>query len=197
MSLAQRRVERSRLEVAELALGLSIERGWDNITVADLVAVSEVSSRTFYRYFARKEDVFEPLLRSASERLQVIFRDCDDPDIASRSAAALAASLQTFVPGGIEAVHLGYRILLNHADLRPVWLAAAYDAEPLFATTLNAAFPELDDGHEGRLIAAIIITAQRVALVDWAGGPSTDSLRELAERAIRTGLHALGNPATA
>ncbi|HEY0249083.1 MAG TPA: TetR family transcriptional regulator [Gryllotalpicola sp.] len=186
-TLTARRVAQTRREVAETALTLSRERGWDAVSVADLVAASGVSTRTFYRYFARKEDVFVPLLEEATGRLQRIFVTAAEPDLALRSAQALEQSLHDF-PGGLGEAHRSYGILLSHDDLEPVWLAAAVRAEPGFAAALRQAFPTLDDGHDGRLAAAVIISCQRIALTDWVAGPADASLTRLAERAIRAGL---------
>jgi len=42
---------------AETAWRLFIERGYDNVTVADICAAAEIAPRTFHRYFTGKDDV--------------------------------------------------------------------------------------------------------------------------------------------
>jgi len=57
MTLRDRKRERSRVLTAETAWRLFIERGYDNVTVADICAAAEIAPRTFHRYFTGKDDV--------------------------------------------------------------------------------------------------------------------------------------------
>ncbi len=177
----------TRHDIAQTALELARESGWDQVSVAELAAAAGVSLRTFYRYFPSKQDVFVPLLEEATERLQLIFSELDSDDLARRSAVALEESLHDF-PGGIAAAHDSYGTLLSNPALTSVWLFASLNAEPGFARVVRSSFPDLDDDHEGRLVAAVIITCQRVALQDWVRGSGAESLSRIAEKAVRRGL---------
>ncbi|QFG26868.1 TetR family transcriptional regulator [Actinomadura sp. WMMB 499] len=46
-----------RAELAELALGLFVERGYEETKVEDVAAAAGLSKRSFFRYFPSKEDV--------------------------------------------------------------------------------------------------------------------------------------------
>lgn len=46
-----------RGELAQLAVSLFVERGYDETTIDDLAAAAGMSKRTFFRYFASKEDL--------------------------------------------------------------------------------------------------------------------------------------------
>src|SRR2546430_17729036 len=46
-----------RGELAQLAVDLFVEKGYDETTIDDLAAAAGVSKRTFFRYFASKEEL--------------------------------------------------------------------------------------------------------------------------------------------
>ncbi|GAA2298088.1 TetR family transcriptional regulator [Streptomyces kunmingensis] len=57
LSLAQRKRQLVSDELTEAALQLLALKGFDAVTVDEIVAAAGVSKRTFFRYFASKEDV--------------------------------------------------------------------------------------------------------------------------------------------
>lgn len=57
MGLRERKKQRMFDSVSALAIGMFLERGFDNVSIADIVTAAEISKPTLFRYFGSKEDL--------------------------------------------------------------------------------------------------------------------------------------------
>jgi hypothetical protein len=58
-------------QIAEMAIGLFVERGYEETTIGDICAVAGISRSSFFRYFQSKEDVL--LRQAAAQPLASLF----------------------------------------------------------------------------------------------------------------------------
>src|SRR5215831_11027089 len=58
MGLRESKKLRTRQEIADAAMRLFAQRGFERVTVAEVAAAAEVSEKTVYNYFPTKEDLF-------------------------------------------------------------------------------------------------------------------------------------------
>jgi AcrR family transcriptional regulator len=96
-SLAQKlRTKRSQMMVTELesvALRLFRERDFRDVTVDDIASEAHISARTFYRYFATKEDVLQVQIdrRAAAVRTALATRPWEEAPLHSVRVALTEA----------------------------------------------------------------------------------------------------------
>ncbi|MGW5259797.1 TetR/AcrR family transcriptional regulator [Microbispora sp. NPDC004025] len=56
--LRERKKRETRQRIADIAMGLFLQRGFDNVTVAEVARAADVSVNTVFNYFRTKEDLF-------------------------------------------------------------------------------------------------------------------------------------------
>ncbi|MET7337967.1 TetR/AcrR family transcriptional regulator [Nonomuraea sp. NPDC005650] len=56
--LRERKKRETRQRIADMAMGLFMAKGFDNVTVAEIARVADVSVNTVFNYFGTKEDLF-------------------------------------------------------------------------------------------------------------------------------------------
>lgn len=184
LSLRERNKARARAEIADTALRLFYERGFEGVTVDEIVGAAGVSRRTFFRYFDTKEDA---LL-------------ADYPELNTRLTETLEASVEQ---GSIQAIRAGMHqmadwyidrcdaVLARSKVIRetPINLAAR-NLE--FLTQWEQAIANAIAGQTGsdpgdlvpRTSAAMIVAAFRAALTQWVRSSCTDDLHGLTDRAL-------------
>ncbi|MER6950800.1 TetR family transcriptional regulator [Nonomuraea sp. NPDC000554] len=64
----------TRKAISEAAIALFVERGFDNVSVADVAAAAQVSSMTVYNYFPAKEDLVMHRLEDHYEEAAAVVR---------------------------------------------------------------------------------------------------------------------------
>lgn len=81
VSLAQRKRQLVADELTRAALNLLTQKGFDAVTVDEIVAAAGVSRRTFFRYFASKEDVVVQFLAEMGDgmRAELAGRPAEEP----------------------------------------------------------------------------------------------------------------------
>ena len=89
--LRERKREKTRDALAQSALRLFAERGFDRVTVEEISAAHDLSARTFFRYFASKEDV---LFSEGDRRRTHLLEALADQDPSVRPFTALEAALR-------------------------------------------------------------------------------------------------------
>ena len=77
MGLREAKKLRTRQEIADQAMRLFVERGFDRVTVAEVAAAANVSQKTVFNYFPTKEDLFFDEVPAREAALVEAIRSCD------------------------------------------------------------------------------------------------------------------------
>ena len=181
--LRERKKERTRRLLADVALDLFESRGFDSTTVDDIAAAAEVSPRTFFRYFAAKDEAVFDRATDIQQQFRALLADrpTDEPLLVSLDEIGRALLSDELVED-----HRVRRILrLVHDE--PA-LRGRYDAlMAMIEAELTAwAADRLGVGPTDlrpRLIAAAVLAARRVATDVWLESPG-DDLADHVSRAI-------------
>lgn len=203
-SLTERRKAETRMEIARAAAGLFVRQGLRATRAEDIAQAAGVAPRTFYRYFAGKEDAIGPLYATGAQRWVEAVR-------AAPAGLPLPRVLEdavrhTLTPGrGVSAASWDWvRTLIRLAQADPalhrVWAEACRAAERNLAqalaerlTATHVPYDADNVAEHGRLrfTAAVAGATVRTATECWAAGDApAEGPRGPAELAL-TNLAAL------
>ncbi|MFF5183988.1 TetR/AcrR family transcriptional regulator [Streptomyces sp. NPDC000345] len=161
------------MEIAKAAAGLFAARGPKATRAEDIAHAAGIAPRTFYRYFATKEEAVAPLYAAGAQRWAQAVREAP-PELALPEALAHAVQ-HTLVPGrGVSAASWDWvRTLIRLAGTNPalgkVWAEVCQASEEALAEVLTARLSR-DTGitPHRRFAAAVASAAVRVAVESWA-----------------------------
>jgi AcrR family transcriptional regulator len=208
MGLRELKKEQTRQHIAGTAWQLFIDRGFDQVSVAEVARAAQVAEATVFNYFPSKEDLFYSRLESFWTRLaeEVSARPPGQPVLAAFQAALLADGglLGALESGDPDAV-AQLRTVNNVVAASPALLAreqqvlsrAASDLAARLAAETGAAA----DDPRPQVAANALLGVHRV-LIDYVrrrvlGGDQLPSLpadvRKLSAEAFGLLGHGLGD----
>ena len=164
--LRARKKARTHGAIADAAISLFLERGFDEVSVSDIAAAAEVSKPTLFRYFATKEDLVLHRFADHQGEAARVVRD-RQPGVAPTTALHrhFRAGLDSRDPvTGLNdhpEVVAFHRLVFTTPSL--AWRLTRYtlEDEEALADALGA-------GIQARLRAAQVLAVQRVlARANW------------------------------
>lgn len=194
------------MEIARAAAGLFLRHGLRGTRAEDIAQTAGIAPRTFYRYFATKEEAVAPLYAAGAQRWAEAVRAA--PAALSVPEALEHGVRHTLTPGvGVSMNSWTWvRTLIGMAEsspaLRKVWAEVCQASERTLGevlveriakgeNTIAARVPSVTS-PELRFAAAVASAAVRTAVEGWASGeeeagsvvgPAEPALRNL--RALR------------
>ncbi|MGC4892832.1 TetR/AcrR family transcriptional regulator [Micromonospora sp. DT31] len=192
--LRDRKKRRTRAALSEAALRLVAERGLDQVTVEEISEAVEVSARTFFNYFASKD---EALLGDPAAEAELLTRRilAAPPDLSAFDAVRSAFD---DVVAAIEADREVWRLRLTVIAANPSLLPRLVSGNAATERLLVAAVAQrlgLDPCHGHPMLVTTVAGAVfRTALMRWAEEPAPAPLRELVAEAFTAVAAGLPDP---
>jgi AcrR family transcriptional regulator len=167
------------------ALRLFAKQGFEATTVEQIAAAAEVAPRTFFRYFATKDEVvfwpeYQPMLTTF-----VAARPADEPAVEAVTHA-LVDGLAAFYDQDRDLVLDRLKLAFGTPALYPrLWQQQARSAVAV-AQVLAGRLDARPDDLEIRALAAAIAAALWVAVDEWQAHDGQEELGLLMDRVFRT-----------
>lgn len=172
------------------ALRLALDHGPGAITVADIATTAGVSRRTFFNYFATKEDALVGEIPQFTAYLHraLTGRPDEEPPLTA-AEHALQETYAVFVADDVrDRVRARHQLLNTHPELLDRHLARYAEFEHVLT---DALVTRRDTSTDPELLATLITSAVRLCLHRWAhdGDPPLAQRLTTVFAALRHGPH--------
>jgi AcrR family transcriptional regulator len=194
VSLRERKKRLAQTTIEEAALRLFQQRGYEQTSIQDIADAVVMSSRTFFRYFASKEEVLlGPMRTILSDGLRFLqhVAPTESPHAALRATFEYLASRYQQQRASFLT---RYQVVMQIPSIASIYLSALMETEPALCDALGSHL-EADTNHNKiRFLVAIYMAALRVALEEWleqeAQGDLVSLLREYLDSFSSLSYHA-------
>ena len=177
----------SREELELVALQLFAERGFDATTVDDVAEVAGIGRRTFFRYFASKNDVvwgdFDAALETLRAQLAAV-----GPDVPLMEGVKEAVQAFNRLPDGAEPQHRVRMAMVLHTPALQAHSTLRYAGwRAVIAEHAAARLGVATDDFAPQLLAHQVLASCVAAYEEWLARPGTDLPSLLGEALTRLG----------
>ncbi|KAA9165754.1 TetR family transcriptional regulator [Amycolatopsis acidicola] len=155
MGLREQKKQLTRRHIADIATGMFFERGFDNVTVAEVAEAAGVSKMTVFNYFPRKEDLF---LDRHADRLAEVEQVLRERGPGKSVAAALREYHQKLVADRhpLSATVPGAGFFLRAVHESPALVNRTYEqSREIVDKMADVLMAEGEQPGQARLIAAM------------------------------------------
>ncbi|MEU4543468.1 TetR/AcrR family transcriptional regulator [Nonomuraea dietziae] len=195
--LRARKKARTRRALVEGAMRLFTQKGYEQTTLAEIAASADVSTRTFFSYFAGKEDV---VFFDAEDRLREALAMIDGR-LPGESVAALLARVveagarwEDDLTGRLATER--FHLMMAVPALQGRALHLLFDSQRRLAEALCSAYPdEVDPVTAAAAVGSLVGAAKLAAVMSLTRGETHEQAWTATRRAVEIaagGLESLG-----
>lgn len=193
----ERKKRLTRQRIAQAAIRLFQEQGYEQTTVARIAAAADVDPKTFSNYFRAKDDV---LWIDVEQDFHVLFRAIEErrPDegpgeVLARMVQEYAGHRRPHAPAQEpEELSATARLVMTTPALQAKALYLMLDLQQRIADELLKAFDgKLDPITAAAMTGALLGAIQQASLTSVRLGRTQEELWAASERAVEIALHGL------
>lgn len=184
-AIHERKRQAVRSYLSEVALRLLTDRDFESVTVDEITTAAGLSRRSFFRYFASKEDVVLQFLDQMAERLRdaIAARPPEESPLAAVHAA-LRPQVAAYVADADRTLAV-VRLLQRSPALRARELESRQRMRELVAEAIGLRLG-LDHRIDmrPRLLAGVALVPFDVAITTWVEGRAGEDVHAILDAAI-------------
>ncbi|UZE49039.1 TetR/AcrR family transcriptional regulator [Rhodopseudomonas sp. P2A-2r] len=190
--LRERKRRQTRERLTRVAIELFLARGFEATTLDDIAAAAEISRRSFFHYFASKEDVVLAWQDASTDALiaAIAERPADEPMLTAAENAILTMARQ-LKPD--EAIALA-RLKRDTPALRAREQVKYEKMEQAMAAALGRRASDKAGQARARLVAMITTGAIRLASEAWLAQDAHEKPEALVRRTFKSIRAVLDEP---
>jgi AcrR family transcriptional regulator len=160
--LRERKKAKTRLAISNIATEMFIERGFDNVTVAEVAAAADVSVATVFNYFETKEELFFDREGDVVEALRRCIEGRKAGEtITSALHRGYLAAIDAHLPNLMAHGASFLRTIEGSAALRARGRLGFEKAETSLAETIAAEAAAPAGDPTPQIVAAMLVAIQR------------------------------------
>jgi AcrR family transcriptional regulator len=194
LGLRERKKLQTRQLIAETARALFTERGFENVTVAEIARTADVSEKTVFNYFPTKEDLVYWRLETFEEELLTAIRDREPGEPVLSAFARFILVPRGMLAQGDRGEQLAG--VARMIESSPALLAREQQVFARYTATLADALAEETGAAPGDpepwvaanamlgIHRALVSHARRRVLAGARGPELSEDVRERARRAV-------------
>ncbi|MET9555294.1 TetR/AcrR family transcriptional regulator [Streptomyces sp. NPDC006645] len=185
MGLRETKMERTRQLIADNAFELFVTQGYEETTIEQIAAASEVGTRTLYRYYATKEalvvDFVEEGLTTA---LTALVEQPDDLPLPQALHAVIDSIERTVTANSGRLIAL-YEMTGRTAALRARLADQNWRWRQALDREITRRMGDTDPGLLATLTAAATVNVVEVVLQKWVDSGGTADVGDIARASLR------------
>ncbi|KKI92965.1 TetR family transcriptional regulator [Bacillus sp. SA1-12] len=177
--MRERKKRQAQAAIEEAALRLFQQKGYEQTSIKDIADEVMMSARTFFRYFASKEEVLLGFIRTAqSEGIRSLQQVAPkaSPHAALRVVFGYLASQYQQQRTNLQ---IRYQVSMQTPSISSLFLNTLLESEPVICDALCSHLESATNRNEMRFLVAIYMAAFRVSVEKWLENEENSDLISL------------------